>query len=245
MSRKRLEHEYVPLGELLLNARLERRLSRADVGKMAGISENSLARYERAGIEKDGQYPPSPKLAALCFALQIPPIRALLGCLPEEEYFGQKGTFYDDLNDHPDFEYLNQQHFALIQENRVLGELLKIIILPDERDKYSEEAIENLQSKVIRIFEAQKQFGNFMEQMTGLLFSSFEPGMMSVPGDPGPGGERDTSKWDYRTYPRDEADGDNKKGSGHKDPSPSESSTNNQGAVGAAPTDRTKKGSDR
>jgi transcriptional regulator with XRE-family HTH domain len=124
----RQTNDQIPLGELLLNARLEKRLSRADVAKLADISENSLVRYERAGIDDDGQFPPSPKLAQLCFTLELNPLTVLLSCLGYREYWREKGELWERefmMKGHPDYEYLQSEVFRLMKENAMLKSALR------------------------------------------------------------------------------------------------------------------------
>ena len=75
-----------PFGEILREARKKRRWSRARLAKETGISENSIVRYEKAGIDDDGQFPPAPKLSVLAFELGLDPTEVLFGCLTGDEY---------------------------------------------------------------------------------------------------------------------------------------------------------------
>jgi len=70
--KKNHKYEDMALGEILEDARLEKRLTRAKLAELANVSINSLPKWERAGFE-DGKYPPLPKLANLCRVLEIDP----------------------------------------------------------------------------------------------------------------------------------------------------------------------------
>ncbi len=64
--------QFVGLGGRLERERISRKLSRAKLAEMAGVSPNSLAKWEKAG-QPDGKYPPLPKLTRLCKILEIDP----------------------------------------------------------------------------------------------------------------------------------------------------------------------------
>jgi len=74
------------LGDILSSARLQMGWSRARLSKATGISENSIVRYEKAGVSEDGQYPPAPKLAALTFALGLNAVDVMMGCLSPKDF---------------------------------------------------------------------------------------------------------------------------------------------------------------
>lgn len=104
----------IPLGTLLTQARLEKKLSRAEVAQGAGIAENSLVRYEKAGLEDDGQFPPGPKLAALCFFLEIPPEKAMWSCLDEKSYWQYREvTWADAVCVHPEYVFITDENVEL------------------------------------------------------------------------------------------------------------------------------------
>ncbi|MDW3205297.1 MAG: helix-turn-helix transcriptional regulator [Alphaproteobacteria bacterium] len=65
-------YHYRGLGGMLERERLSRKLSRAKLAELAGVNPNSLAKWEKAGLE-DGKYPPLPKLTRLCKILDIDP----------------------------------------------------------------------------------------------------------------------------------------------------------------------------
>lgn len=148
----RQKNDQTPLGELLTKARLEKRLSRAGVAKETGITEASLVRYEKAGIEADGQFPPSPKLAALCFFLGIPPIKALFGCLNYPDFWKYKGeTWESDVMHHPDHDFLGDEYIDLLKENRRLRAFIKLLL--DPNDAKGEEYFFWMKKEVQQIFD--------------------------------------------------------------------------------------------
>ena len=173
-----------PLGELIVKARLEQGLTRAQLAKKAGISENSLQRYERAGIEADGQFPPGPKLAKLCFELHLSPIKVLLGCLSQDDYYGYMlQSTEDGLIDHPQFEYLLDQHTALVTDNRALRVLVDLLTIPDEDLTDTDRRhIEHLKNEARAIKRAQRQFEDRAHFM--LKAERMEMHGVSIPGHP-------------------------------------------------------------
>ncbi len=71
------------LGKMIRAARKNKGMSRGHLAQLAQISPNSLSKYELAG-EPDGQFPPLPKMALICMALDIDPREALYCSLPFE-----------------------------------------------------------------------------------------------------------------------------------------------------------------
>jgi len=69
------------LGALIVSARNARGWSRTVLSNITGLSQNTLAKYERAG-EPGGKMPPANKLATLCYHLQIDPREALKAARP-------------------------------------------------------------------------------------------------------------------------------------------------------------------
>jgi len=74
------------VGSMIWRAREEKGVSRAQLAKTTGISQNSLAKYEKAG-EEDGQYPPLPKMALLCKELNLDPRKVMLRTFYLDEAF--------------------------------------------------------------------------------------------------------------------------------------------------------------
>lgn len=72
------------LGDLIRCTREDADLSRAQVARRTGISENSFAKYEKAG-SPEGQYPSAQKLAVICSVLEIDPAFALVYSMTEEQ----------------------------------------------------------------------------------------------------------------------------------------------------------------
>ena len=76
---KDFEHLYNPtLGQVLEKARRDKGYTRLKLAELANINSSSLAKWEKAG-SRDGKYPPLPKLANLCFVLDIDP-RIVFDC---------------------------------------------------------------------------------------------------------------------------------------------------------------------
>ncbi|WP_028880341.1 helix-turn-helix transcriptional regulator [Terasakiella pusilla] len=118
--------KHIPLGELLLKARNAMGLTQVQVAKSVGISDVSLIRYEKAGIEETGQYPPSQKLAALCILLEIPPAQALYACLDETHDWKQSGIMWHDLiAERADFKFFVEDYKEIVNENRFLRAIIK------------------------------------------------------------------------------------------------------------------------
>ncbi|MEQ1934970.1 MAG: helix-turn-helix transcriptional regulator [Fimbriimonadaceae bacterium] len=93
------------LGRLIATTRELRGISRVKLSRMTGITQNALAKYERAGLP-GGKMPPSNKLAIICRELRIDPREALFASLPvfpsDAERMGQyefENGFLDLLDD--------------------------------------------------------------------------------------------------------------------------------------------------
>lgn len=225
----RQKNDQIPLGELLTKARLDKNMSRAQLAKETGFSENSLVRYEKAGLEKDGQYPPSPKLAKLCFMLDISPLTAMFSSLSRDEFWEFKPyTSENWLMDHPDHEYLLEQWFVLVKENYKLRTTLKIMLGPDpEPGSYKEDTREWMKSEARRIIKLQEAF----YQRIAETFNVPKPDPVSfhTPGDPQFGNNDGApSPFDYAEFI--------KNGPDQKDPDRPDNSTTETEAVDAAST---------
>jgi hypothetical protein len=182
-------------------------------------------RYERAGVESDGQYPPSPKLAKLCFELDISPLKALLACLPPDDYWKYYfETAEDPQTDHPMFDFLGDQFAQLASDNRTLRVLLERMIQdpPPAPDSAEAEMLEHLKKEARKIFNAQKRF----EDAAHMMFSEKKLEMQGfgIPGGPNPGEPDDWRReHDYAAIRNDP----DHEGPGRSSQNPSE-------AVGAA-----------
>jgi len=189
----RTDRDQRPLGELLLTARLEKKMSRAQLAEQVGISENSLVRYEKAGLDKDGQYPPGSKLAMLCFKLDISPRKVLLGCLSEEEYWKYETT--EDFHDSGIEIWLNEQNQALMKDNYFLRGVLQKLLGPvPVKGSWEEDQIEWMILQLESIFRRQESFELRMKERYGV---QPDDGFLPVPGKQV--GDEDT-RWiyDYR-----------------------------------------------
>jgi transcriptional regulator with XRE-family HTH domain len=76
------------MGEMLKRARLARGWSRAEFSRRAGISANTIAKYEKAG-EPSGQYPSMPRLAAIAAIFELD-ARVLLAACAEDQTTAKK-----------------------------------------------------------------------------------------------------------------------------------------------------------
>ncbi len=76
------------MGEMLKRARLARGWSRAEFSRRAGISANTIAKYEKAG-EPGGQYPSMPRLAAIAAIFELD-ARVLLAACAEDQSTAKK-----------------------------------------------------------------------------------------------------------------------------------------------------------
>jgi transcriptional regulator with XRE-family HTH domain len=194
-------NEQVPLGELITKARLDAGLSRVELSKRTGISENSLMRYEKAGLEADGQYPPAPKLARICFELGISPLKALLGCLEEDEYWKALNiTTEDYLQDHPNFEYLTEQAIALMKDNFHLRNAIRVLIGDNWAcDVFGDKEKQYIVEQARRLIHASDDFEN------NLRDQGFDPVHLYegfvFPGRPGAKGKQDSPvDWANHNY---------------------------------------------
>jgi len=231
----RRKNRQTPLGELITKARIDAGLSRAQLAKNIGIGENSLQRYEKAGLEDDGQYPPSPKLAKICFELGLSPLKVLLSSLSLDEYWTYLFKSSEDgLMGHPQHEYLIEQYGVLLSDNRSLRVLLEFLIKDkDELNSNELEYTEYLKGEARKIFEAQRKF----EDAFHIMFreKKLEYSGIMFPGDErfgvAPGEDDPWLESDYAHL--------RKNGSDHEDPSRPLQNTSK--AVDAAPNHPKKK----
>lgn len=158
------ERDQVPLGKQLLDARLEKKLSRAQVAEMADISENSLIRYEKAGVSEDGQYPPAQKLAMLWLALDLNPADLLMGSLSEDAYWQAEGRTFDEyVFQHPAFRYVDRQFDIVLRDNQKLWRLTERLLEGETEDAANDaENVEWLKSEVRSIIRRYRNFENRM-----------------------------------------------------------------------------------
>jgi transcriptional regulator with XRE-family HTH domain len=235
----RQKNDQIPLGELLTKARLDKNMSRAKLAKETGLSENSLVRYEKAGLEKDGQYPPSPKLAILCFELGISPLSALLGCLDRTDFWvASLKTSEEWLMGHPQHLYLEDQYHAMKEDNQILVAALRYLTGQKPHPvSHPPEYLEWLRAKTVEVIERQDLYRERLiaarmldqQMQRGFCF----PGPPDNPSRRGVMGEPFVT--DYAALKRN--------GPAQEEPGRSENSKNNTEAVDAAST-RPKKGKD-
>ena len=67
-----LDPSNIYLGKRLERERLARKMSRYELAKIAGVSPNSIANWEKAGTP-EGKFPPLPKIIRLCKIFDIDP----------------------------------------------------------------------------------------------------------------------------------------------------------------------------
>lgn len=239
-------NDQVPLGELLLNARLALRLSRADVAKATGINEQSLIRYERAGLDDEGQFPPSPKLAMLCFYLRLHPLRVLLSCLAYGDYWHVKGMFSEEKfqleSGHPDYDYMTGEVFRLRAQNDLFRVVLRHLFeIPDR--ELNDDVLKALVDRVRRMLADE---ADIREEFAGFGIVTPQSCSFGIPGIPADrreeaaGARLSTEQlrmWFQRPFPSALEEN----GPDQKDPGRSLEKTKTQKAVGAA-SKRTRKG---
>ena len=119
----------LPFGEQIASARKMRNWSRARLAKETGISENSIARYEKAGVDEAGQYPIGQNLAVLVFMLDLDPRDALLGCLKNEDFETYVENKPKDVMGYPMYRSLIEEHTVCISQNAKLRSLVRAFIL--------------------------------------------------------------------------------------------------------------------
>jgi len=163
---------HIPLGEIISNRRKELELSRVALSKLTGISDNSLIKYEKAGMD-GGQYPPANKLAKICFHLSLSTSEALLSCLDPDD-FKQTHEKFDadnftadsyelDVLTHPAFKLMDNENHHLAIENSRMRTILRFLVL--EEGNWSEfEKIKKWLNKRLA-----KQFSTYDEIETYLL----------------------------------------------------------------------------
>lgn len=147
-----------PLGELLFEARRNLDMSRPELSRLTGINENSIVRYEKAGIDEDGTYPPAPKLAAICFHLSISPTEAFWSCLSPKQFEQAEMETYHELVDHPSQQYLNAQYENLLKENRFLREAASCLLIAEENSLYDADDIDWFRKELRRLIRRQEDF---------------------------------------------------------------------------------------
>lgn len=169
-----------PLGEILLAARERAGWSRAELSKRTKIGQNSIVRYEKAGIdEEEGQYPPSYKLAILCWHLKIRPSKALIACLPPR--YRQEGyaAFHDPVG-HPMHDFMKAQYQELLHENHMYRVLFSKLFGPKpEKNSLAYERLLWLIGAAKEMHASQTRFDNIMTekgQFVPLLRDFHDPG---------------------------------------------------------------------
>lgn len=109
------------LGELIRKAREDKGLSRTKLAEFAGITPNSMVRYEMAGTS-DGKYPPVKKLMKICEVLELDP-RNAFDAVKYEDYLidVEKNISSKDENPYEDkFGFRFSVHFRADNDPHIL-----------------------------------------------------------------------------------------------------------------------------
>jgi transcriptional regulator with XRE-family HTH domain len=149
------------LGFLLQKARSEIGWSRKTLAYRSGISLNSINKYEKAGIDEDGQYPPANKLASLMFVLEMRPAEVFIACLPQDRQDEGRSIVSDDFN--PSYEYMERQYVAILRDCQIYRTLFKSLFGP--RPKPASREFEHLLwliGAAKEIHDKQEDFEAFM-----------------------------------------------------------------------------------
>ncbi len=152
-----------PLGALLKAARMDKGFTRKEVAEKAAITASSLVKYERWGLDGEGQCPPADKLAKLCSVLKIDPQAALLGSLNDQEYSRYQYHDFDILNGHPMIVWLEGQYAKTLRDCNVLRSGLELLIdIIDPIDK----KLSPSQSWLLQeLYETKERHENFEARM--------------------------------------------------------------------------------
>lgn len=102
--------EFKGLGGRLERERVSRKLSRAKLAELAGVNQNSLAKWEKAG-QPGGKYPPLPKLTRLCKILEIDPREVFDTVFQSEEFQHDPNLGGGIPFNNPDY-FSFKEHFA-------------------------------------------------------------------------------------------------------------------------------------
>lgn len=191
-SMRRQANQQVPFGRLLSEARTEKNLSRAELARQTGIAENSLIRYEKAGLDKDGQYPPAQKLAKLCLHLSVPSSKAIWSCLSTEDFDEYEGELFDDMMDHPHQLLTTEQMEYLERENQGLRESLRYFVddIFGEEDPLNEVVREWIKKNIRPVINGYLDYENRMVAM-GIFVPVKRESFHSV------GGQQPDRQWPF------------------------------------------------
>ncbi|WP_170163586.1 helix-turn-helix domain-containing protein [Eilatimonas milleporae] len=117
-----------PLGHILQEARLTKGWSRKELSKRTGVGENSIVRYEKAGIEEGGQYPQAYKLALICHHLGVSAAEAMWSMLPEKEYDARSWEDSEYLENHPHHAFLQEQYVQMLEDIHFLKHVTRLAL---------------------------------------------------------------------------------------------------------------------
>lgn len=160
-----------PLGEVLFEARRNKDYSRAHLASITNIGVNSIVRYEKAGLEPEGQFPPAPKLAALCYHLNIPLSEAFWSCLSPEDFAEIEIGTVDELMDHPMNDFLRSQVDALVKDNHFLKEAFKCLLGLNRTFPFNETDAHWLVQELRKTVDRYEDFECRMLQWGAIQFS--------------------------------------------------------------------------
>ena len=114
------------------------------MSKETGIGENSIVRYEKAGLEEDGQYPTSTKLAALTFSLGLSHAEVLLSCLSKTDFDKYASDLIDnDSYGLPLYRSFIEESIVYAHENAKLLMMLRVFLLEREGELEVTDEAEN------------------------------------------------------------------------------------------------------
>ena len=179
------------LGVLIEEARRKMDLSRRAAAKRIGVSENSMLRYEHAGVHPDGQYPPANKLAAIVIALEIPPGQALWSSLSASDFkrfeWGQHDPDYGDhLANHPTMLHLQAEYSHLLKENDIFRRAMRFLIdvgAKAEPEDHEVEIWHLLVGEMKANFSRVEHYNARMEAIGFSLGGYYEDNIISSPKD--------------------------------------------------------------
>lgn len=127
-------NKVITLGRLLREAREAKGLTRAGLSADTGLSENSIVRYEKAGVDGSGLVPPANKLWRLCRRLEIDEADALYASASQLD-FDQTSEVADANDEGPESRtfapaYFIEQFKELLFDNHILRDFVRYLRAP-------------------------------------------------------------------------------------------------------------------
>ncbi len=154
------EDKVLCLGKILRQGREAKGYTRHELSWRSGVSQNSIVRYERAGIDEDGQIPPANKLAKLAIELGLDPLILLQASLSGADQF-VAGNEFKINRGNPYLTYIKDQYLTLLHENHLMRTFLQDLLSPKQEGHGNKSLLEKL-DMVVQIFNAQSNFENKM-----------------------------------------------------------------------------------